>query len=299
MNCARLSVLAAVLAASTACRDWRGGDGTVDAGVVSEREAHLVQVLAKPADSAGTEPLARWILPESLEEISGLALSADGRLFAHGDEVGDVFELNYRSGVLVKQFSLGRTPVLEDFEGITIAGDRMYLLVSNGKIYEFKEGNNGARVDYVIHDTRLGHECEFEGITFDPGLNALLLACKNVRAREYRDDLVIYAWKLPDGGGTGSPQIVVPLKEIMAASKLKSFHASDMTRDPLSGNYVLTAAQENGLLTITPEGKVVSARQLPGSMQHTEGVAITPDSLLILSDEAGKHPAVIVLYRWR
>jgi len=299
MNGVRLTIVLAVLAGSTACRDLRGGDGTVDAGVVAEREAHLAQVLSQPAESTGKAPLARWILPESLEEISGLALSADGRLFAHGDEVGNVFELDYRSGVLVKQFSLGRTPVLEDFEGITIAGDRMYLLVSNGKIYEFKEGNNGARVDYVIHDTRLGHECEFEGITFDPGLNALLLACKNVRAREYRDDLVIYAWKLPDGGGTGSPQIVVPLKEIMAASKLKSFHASDMTRDPLTGNYVLTAAQENGLLTITPEGKVVSARQLPGSMQHTEGVAITPDSLLILSDEAGKHPAVIVLYRWR
>ena len=299
MNCVDLTVVAAVLASSTACRDWRGGDGTVDAGVVSEREAHLVQVLAKPADSAGTEPLARWILPESLEEISGLALSADGRLFAHGDEVGDVFELNYRTGVLVKQFTLGRTPLLEDFEGITIAGDRMYLLASNGRIFEFKEGNNGSRVDYVVHDTRLGKECEFEGITFDPGLNALLLACKNVGTKEYRDDLVIYAWKLPDGGGTGSPQIVVPLKEIMAASKWKSFHASDIARDPLSGNYVLTAAQENGLLTITPEGRIVSARALPGSMQHTEGVAITPDSLLILSDEAGKHPAVIVLYRWR
>jgi hypothetical protein len=89
------------------------------------------------------------------------------------------------------------------------------------------------------------------------------------------------------------------IKEIMKASKWKSFHASDMTRDPLTGNYVLTAAQENGILTITPEGKIVSARQLPGSMQHTEGIAITPDSLLILSDEAGKHPAAIVLYRWR
>lgn len=299
MNRVRLAVVAAVLAGSAACRDLRGGDGTVDAGVVAEREAHFAEVLAQPAESTSKAPLARWILPESLEEISGLALSSDGRLFAHGDEVGNVFELDYRHGVLLKQFTLGRSPVLEDFEALTIAGDRMYMLVSNGKIYEFKEGNNGARVDYVIHDTRLGHECEFEGITYEPRLNALLLACKNVRTKENRDDLVIYSWKLPDGGGTGSPQIVVPLKEITAASKLKSFHASDMTRDPFTGNYVLTAAQENALLTITPEGKVVSVRQLPGSMQHTEGIAITPDSLLILSDEAGKKPAAIVLYRWR
>jgi hypothetical protein len=30
--------------------------------------------------------------------------------------VGKVFELDYRTGVLVKQFSLSRTPLLEDFE---------------------------------------------------------------------------------------------------------------------------------------------------------------------------------------
>ena len=140
-----------------------------------------------------------------------------------------------------------------------------------------------------MHDTRLGHECEFEGVAFDPNLNALLLACKNVRTKgPLRDSLVIYRWKLPDGGGTGSPQLAVPLSEIIGANGWKGLHPSDITIDPFSGNYVLVAGEEKALIEITPAGEVVSLRPLPGSLEHTEGVAITPDSLLILSDEAGK-----------
>jgi len=290
----------ATLAAGAGCRDLQRDNGQMDAGVLAERESHLAQALAQPAESAaGAKPVARWILPESLAEVSGLALTPDGRLFAHGDEVGQVSELDYRRGVLVKQFTLGRNPVLEDFEGITIAGERMFLLASNGKIYEFREGANDARVDYVVRDTRLGRECEFEGITFDPDINALLLACKRVGTKHLHGDLVIYAWKLPDGGGSNSPVIVVPLREVIGSNKWQSLHPSDITRDPANGNYVLVAAQEKALVTITSGGTVVSARPLPSSLQHTEGVALTTDSLLILSDEAGKRPAVIVVYRWR
>ena len=296
-----LGIAAVLLTALVAagCRDFQRDSGDVDAGALAERESHLAKALAQPAESAKTAaPIARWILPESLEEVSGLALTADGRLFAHGDEVGQVSELDYRRGVLVKQFTLGRNPLLEDFEGIAIAGERMFLLASNGKLYEFREGANGDHVDYVIHDTHLGHECEFEGVAFDPDLNALLLACKNVGTKHLHGDLVVYAWSLANGDVSTKPQIVVPLKEVVGSNQWNSIHPSDITRDPATGNYVVVAAQEKALITLTPAGRVVSASPLPANLQHTEGVAITTDSLLILSDEAGKHPAVIVLYRW-
>ena len=293
-------LLAPVLLAGIGCRALQKEAGQLDADELAQREAHLAEALKQPAESTGTgKPVARWIMPVTLAEISGLALTPDGRLFAHGDELGQVSELDYRRGVLVKQFTLGRTPLQGDFEGITVADGLFYLLASDGKIYEFREGDNGTAVDYVAHDTRLGKECEFEGITYDADRGALLLVCKNVGTKRLDDDLVIYAWKLPDGASPSSPAIVIPRKEVIGGNKWKSLHPSDITRDPLSGDYVIVTAQEQALVRITPDGKVVSSRPLPAALEHTEGVAITKDSLLILSDEAGKRPAAITVYRWR
>lgn len=294
--------LLAALAAGAACRPARGESAAhADSTEVARRVTHLAQALARPDSGVGRgPPIARWVLDSALSEISGLALTADGRLLTHGDEEGEVFEIDYRRGILVKQFALGSERVHADFEGITVANDDLYLLASNGKLYEFQEGANGERVPYTIHDTRLKHECEFEGVAFDPKLNALLLACKNVYTKgALRDSLVIYRWSLPDGTAAPPTRLTIPLEQIIGPNGWKGLHPSDITIDPFTGDYVLVAAEERALIEITPAGVLVFARPLPASLQHTEGVAITPDSLLILSDEAGHRPAEISLYRWR
>jgi len=38
---------------------------------------------------------------------------------------------------------------------------------------------------------------------------------------------------------------------------------------------------------------------LPGDHRQAEGIAITKDSLMIVSDEANVTPPKITLYRWR
>ena len=48
-----------------------------------------------------------------------------------------------------------------------------------------------------------------------------------------------------------------------------------------------------------PDGEVVSSAPLPALHQQPEGVAITADSVLMISDEATGKPAALTLYRWR
>ena len=294
--------LLAILLAGTGCRSGQGqAAAPADSVELERREAHLARALAQP-DSGATPGavLARWVLGGDLSEISGLALTADGRLLTHGDEQGQISEIDYRRGMVVKRFTIGAQLVPGDFEGITVANGIVFLLASNGKLYEFPEGANGAHVEYRVHDTRLRHECEFEGVAFDPTLNALLLACKNVRTKgALRDSLVIYRWGLPSGSGSRPSRLTVPLAQVIGSNGWNGLHPSDITIDPASGNYVLVAAEEKALIEITPAGAVVFARPLPAPLEHTEGVAITSDSILILSDEAGRRPAAISLYRWR
>jgi uncharacterized protein YjiK len=208
-----------------------------------------------------------------------------------------VSEIDYRKGVILKQFVVGRPTIKADLEGIAVANDVVFLLASNGTLYEFREGNNGERVEYITSDTRLGKECEFEGLAYDASINSLLLACKNVEMKHQKNAMVIYRWKL-HGGGERLSKLVVPLAKILPAIGEKDLHPSDITVDPKTGNYVLIASIEKSIVEITPAGEVVFARKLIGQHNQPEAIAITKDGILIIGDEAGRRPAVITLYRW-
>jgi uncharacterized protein YjiK len=266
---------------------------------LAAREERLSRALANAADSDSTTPLARWIMPRDLGEISGLALAADGRLLTHDDEQGRITVIDPRRGVTLKRFWIGQS-VRADFEGITDVNGTIYLITSNGKLYEFPEGDDGDHVRYSVYDTHLGDSCEFEGVAFDSSTNTLLLPCKNVRQRQLRDQLVIYRLRLRKSDTLRDSMIAIPMQRIVGNTGWKGFHPSDITIDPVSGDYVMVAGPEKGLVEINPLGVVVRSEPLPGKHHRAEGVAITRDGLLIVSDEASNStPAVITLYRWR
>lgn len=293
----------ALLAAGAACaKSPAPTTVSADSLVMSERAARIDSALKQTDSTNADDPIARWRLPSELNEISGLALTADGRLLAHGDERGKVFEVDYRRGVVVKEFTVGPTPVHGDFESITVAGTKVLLLTSGGVIYQFPEGGNGAAVQFAMRDSGLGDECEFEGMAFDSTAKLLLLACKRVHDKALKDSLVIF--RLPLEPGTDAkekkpPHLAVSMAKIVGATGWDGFHPSDLTIDPFNGNYVLVAAREKALVEITPTGDVVFARPLPPDHQQAEGVAITGDHILMISDEAKGGPATITLYRWR
>lgn len=269
----------------------------IDSAQLASRAGRL-EALKRGADSSSQrEPIARWVLPNSLNEVSGLVLTPDGRLFTHGDEKGIVTEIDYRRGVILKQFQVGSN-LNEDFEGIAFAHGDFYLLASNGKLYQFKEGADRGQVSYTLHDTELGRECEFEGVAFDSLRNEMELSCKNVGIKDLRHQLVIYRWSLNQASTARLTRLTVPLDRIIGGHDWKEFKPSDITVDPTSGNYVLVASLQNALVVLTPEGHVVAVQGLPAGHDQAEGVAITPDSILIIGDEAVQRPAAITLYRW-
>lgn len=286
-----------LLLAGIGCRDRVGPRAKVDTTDLAGREARLNLARNTPDTGQWGAPLARWVMPQKLAEISGLALTEDGRLFAVPDEQAIISEIDYRRGVIVKQFVLGRRGVQADFEGIAIADEAMFLMASNGKLYEFREGANNAHVEYSMHDTELGKECEFEGLAYDAAINSLLLACKNIGEKKLKDHLVIYRWRLGEDVEQRVTRISTPVDQLMAEHEWKDVSPTSIDVDPVSGNYLLTTA-EHALLIVNSEGVILETRLLPATHDQPEGVAITRDSLLIISDEAVTRPAAITLYRW-
>lgn len=269
-----------------------------DSVELADRDARVAERLADSATGvARSAPIARWVLPPSLAEVSGLAVMSDGRVLAHGDEYGNVSVLDPRRGVLLKEFSIGAKA---DFEGITTASGTIYMIASNGQVYAFREGANRQRVSYKMYDTRLGKECEFEGVAFDSRRAALLLPCKNIEKKSLRNSVVIYVWPLDNAAVPRTSVITIPLRRAIGDNPWAHLRPTDITVDKNTGHYVLIAAGEKALLEITPNGEVVRSMPLPGGDEHgqAEGVAITEDGILIVSDEATSRFASITLYRW-
>jgi uncharacterized protein YjiK len=291
--------LAACLLGALSCRAHQESLSTMlHSKTAVARETRLEKALTNPEAAVSEEPLAQWVLPAPLREISGLALTKDGYVLTHGDEIGEIWEVDYRRGILVKHFWLGDGTVKGDFEGITIANDVVFLMASNSKIYEFREGADGAHVPYKEYDPGLKKDCEFESIVYDPTINSLVLACKHIHDKDVHDALLLFRWSLTGDSTSRLTRLVVPIGDVLRARGWKNLHPSDITIDPFTGDYVLVASLEKALIEITPAGSVVFARPLPEGHQQAEGVAITKDSILLVSDEAKQGPAIITLYKW-
>ena len=124
----------------------------------------------------------RYALHERVRELSGLALSRDGRLFGHDDERAMIYEIG-GEGQPRKAFAFGAPVVKGDFEGIAIAGDRFYLVTSKGVVYEGGEGEDGDRLPFESTEVDVGKGCDVEGLAYEEATDALLLACKEPKGK--------------------------------------------------------------------------------------------------------------------
>lgn len=292
-----LALLVCVAPAIASCRRASEVEAAEVRNVETTRKQELARRIAMAdANPAKDLPVAMWLMPPDLREISGLALTSRGTLLTHDDNIGRVYEIDPRTGVLLKSFSLNGNPK-GDFEAITIVGDSIYLMASNGRLFKFKEGADGTHVPFTMFDTGLGKECEFESLAYEADSSRLLMVCKRLLNKKEPHALVIYHLPLPVNRATITA-LTVPMADVVGSNKWKNFRASDINIDPTTKNYVIVGSREKGLVVITPDGAVVRSVPLPGDHRQAEGVAITSDGILMVSDEANVKPAAITLYRW-
>lgn len=242
------------------------------------------------------QTMQQWKLPGKLEEISGLALTGDGRLLAIADEYAIVYELDYVKGRIVKSFALGEPTVKGDFEGIAIIGETVFLTTSDGTIYSSLEVDDGKRVEFEKFETGLGKHCEIEGLAA-LGEN-LLLACKKVRSKKLIDGLSIFVWSGETAELLMSDLIDLPESEILSQLDLDRLSPSGLAVDAETGHLLIVAAQQRTLVEITTTGKLVEAIRMPLADRHrqAEGIEITGKQKLLISDEGSHGKARIAIY---
>ncbi len=237
-------------------------------------------------------------LSSDLMEISGITFTNDNRLFAHGDEYGDIYELNPENGKLVKMFSLGDIKVIKgDFEDIAFVNDRFFLVESKGKLYEFTEGQSGVFMEYKTYKTFLNSGNNVEGLCYDPETNSLLLACKDLGGEGYGKDKTVYSFSLDKMSLDEKPRFVIPNKKIKNNTEEGKFNPSGIARNPVSGTFFIIAARGNTIIELSKEGELLNQADLPESVhKQAEGIAFSSDGTLYISDEGRGGTPVIAVY---
>src|SRR6202521_1539211 len=199
----------------TACRETPQAKAAEVRAVESTRKQEFARRLAlADANPAKPVPVAQWIMPPELREISGLALTSRGTVLTHDDNVGRVYEIDPKTGILLKGFSL-EGGVRGDFEAITIAGTDIYLLESKGKIFKFKEGSDAEQVPYTVYDTGLRKECEFESMAFEADSSRLVLVCKKFLTKKAPHELLMYRLPVPLGNRSSMTTLRIPIEDVI------------------------------------------------------------------------------------
>jgi uncharacterized protein YjiK len=162
---------------------------------------------------------------------------------------------------------------------------------------EFEEAADGGRAPFREIATGLRERCEFEGLEYDPRTEALLLACKDPRARDLRDRLVVFAWSLRTNALEPAPRFSVPLDFLASAGQRPDLHPSGIALHPRTGTFFIVAAQENLLVELAADGRVLGVRELAGGRHpQAEGIVFLPNGDLLVSDERGGG-GLVTVYR--
>lgn len=236
-----------------------------------------------------TGPSAVQDLPGQLTEVSGLAVSPDGRIFAHSDENGEVTELDPATGSRIARFGIGRSPVAGDFEGIAWADGRLFLITSEGTIAEFPAGRDDTRVEYRRHVTGLNRTCEVEGLAHDARAGALLVLCK----RMYEGGPPgIYAFEL------GPMRLDPRPRHVVRAPSGDAVDPSGIVVHAETGHMLVLAARQRRIIELDASGRPVAERELRRSVhRQAEGIELLADGTLLIADEGAGRRARLSWYR--
>ena len=266
-------------------------------GAAGDQEGSSVSVLAQYDFD---EHSSRDRLSRALREISGLAV-VDGRVFAHNDEQGRIYELDPGSGDVLAEGRLGPDRVSGDFEGIAFIPEGLAMITSRGTLVEipwdmeteWDDMEDG--LTFRTTRTGLADTCEIEGLAEASGNSTLLIVCKTNLERRLWGTLQVFAFDLETRTLREQPHLQVGLDALEEVG-LDQIHPSGIAEHP-DGHLLILTSQERGILEIDAAGVPIAWVKLDKDRhRQPEGIAFLPNGDLLIADEGDGGRARLTTY---
>ncbi len=235
-------------------------------------------------------PSQKIKLPNSLQEISGLSFYKNNELACINDEQGKVFIFDLDKKEISEKIPFGKTG---DYEGVEVVGNEVFVLKSNGMIKGFKIGEAFERqIDCTNPDV-----LEYEGLSYDPTTDNLLLAAK-VRIKDKDDKKTIYAYSFKNQ--VLSKYISIPEEAVKTKIGGKLFRPSGIAIHPLTQEIFIVASQGKKLLILSKDGEKEALIDLNSSLfRQPEGICFTPNGNLYISSEGDGGDGYILAFDYK
>jgi uncharacterized protein YjiK len=245
-----------------------------------------------------SEQIYQTKLKNVLKEISGLAVTDDGRLFGHNDELGVIYEINPKTGEIIKRFELGTFGITGDFEGLAFANSKFYLTESNGTLYEFSEGSNNSSVKFKTFKTGFSSKFEIEGLCYYPESNVLLFASKDYPGKNYKGFRTVYAFSLESYSLLPEPFLKVEIDKINSELKNKGFFPSGIEYNKFTNTFfIISSKGQKAIVELNTDGELLKVEKLKGKYhKQPEGIAFLHDGTMVIADEGVKGNATLTVY---
>ncbi|WP_207536228.1 SdiA-regulated domain-containing protein [Desertivirga arenae] len=250
-------------------------------------------------------------LPMELKEISGIAFLDDHTVIAIQDEEGILYYYDLIQKEIVKKQDFWKG---KDYEDLVIAGNDLYVLQSNGTLYEMKNFKAGISRP-TVYKTPLSSENNMEGLAYDQKNNRLLLSVKDLSLDGDKSHKDIYAFDLKTKTLNTKAVYSISLTEVesyFSGDKLEEFskkllktvgnknlnevfRTSAITLNPQTGELYALSSLNNVIAILDKTSKITRILEFDGKeFSQPEGLAFSPDGKLYISNEGKKFPANII-----
>jgi uncharacterized protein YjiK len=250
-------------------------------------------------------------LPQSLHEISGISFYKKNELACIQDEKGIIYFYNIKKDKLRNAVPFSKD---KDYEGIANVNDTLFVLCSNGVIFEVDSTKeNGYSNSY---NTFLSKENNCEGLCFDKNLHRLLVACKGKpkKGTAPHGTKAIYSFDLNTRQLSESPSYIidpdsvkkylVSIQEEGLFNRIFShkspnenflFEPSELCIDPFTNDIFILSSVGKTILNISYDGKIKFAVHLnPHLYKQPEGLTFSKDGSMYISDEGKDGKANLI-----
>lgn len=256
-----------------------------------------------------SKPVETLKLPGRLKEISGITFWNTNKLACVQDEKGIVFIYDIHKDKLKQSIDFAGD---KDYEAIANVNDTIYVLRSNGDIYEI-DNLESSEVSSITHHTFLSKVNNSEGMCFDSKHYRLLIACKGKpekgSAKKYQK--VVYSFDLSTKTMSEEPVLVIDPTSIIEmadqsasnsffgeSKNVDQFDPAEIAIDPKTGNYFVLSAVGKRLAVFSENGMLLCSVNLnPDIYKQPEGLAFNSEGDLVISDEGKNSKGNLVVLK--
>lgn len=254
------------------------------------------------------------VLPDILHEISGLVALDSNVAACIQDEQGVVFFLDLHKAEIIDQMEFSGPG---DFEGIAKVGTSLYMLQSDGVLFEWKNFENREK-DITSYSTPIP-ATNNEGLCYDKAGNRILIGCKSKigKGKEFKNLRAIYAFDLNTNELSEKPVFEFDVESVKAFARemnitlpqrehpknkemmdVLKFQISAIAIHPITKELYILSATDHMLFVCSYDGALKDIKVLdPKTFNKAEGITILENGDMWITNEGQDKKPTLLFFK--